>query len=85
MNVTILWDLDEDEEGNVRHIAEHGLEKNDVASVFDDPVGFDTSDSSGRPMVFGYTVDNRYIAVIYEQIDEDTVYPVTAFEVPEAR
>lgn len=71
--------------GNVRHIAEHGLEKNDVASVFDDPVGFDTSDSSGRPMVFGYTVDNRYIAVIYEQIDEDTVYPVTAFEVPEAR
>lgn len=85
MNVTIIWDLDEDEEGNVRHIAEHGLEKNDVAQVFDDPVGFDTSNSSGRPMVFGYTIDNRYIAVIFDQIDEDTVYPVTAFEVPEPR
>jgi hypothetical protein len=28
-------------------------------------------------------LDGRYITVIYEQIDDDTVYPVTAFEVPE--
>ena len=83
MNVTIVWDLDDDEEGNVQHIAQHGIEKDDVAHAFDDPVGFDTSDSSKRPMVFGYTIDDRYIAVIYEQIDEGTVYPVTAFEVPE--
>jgi hypothetical protein len=34
-------------------------------------------------MIFGYTLDGRYITVICEQIDEDTVYPVTAFEVPE--
>jgi uncharacterized DUF497 family protein len=83
MNVTFIWDLDDEEEGNVLHIALHGIEKEDVAHVFDNPVGFSTSDSSGRPMVFGYTIDDRYIAVIYEQIDEDTVYPVTAFEVPE--
>ena len=25
MNVSIIWDLDDDEEGNVMHIAEHGL------------------------------------------------------------
>jgi hypothetical protein len=25
--VAIIWDLDEDEEGNVQHIAEHGIEK----------------------------------------------------------
>jgi hypothetical protein len=24
-----------------------------------------------------------YIIVIYQQIDEDTIYPVTAYEVPE--
>ncbi len=83
MNVTIIWDVDDDEEGNVQHIAEHGIEKDDVARVFDDPVGFDTSDSSKCPMAFGYTIDNRYIVVIYEEIDSDTVYPVTAFEVPE--
>ena len=55
----------------------------DDARVFDDPVNRSTSDSSKRPIVFGYTIDDRYIAVIYEKIDEDTVYPVTAFEVPE--
>ncbi len=52
MDVEILWDLDHDEHGNVRHIAEHGIAKNDVARVFDNPVGFDTSDTSGRPIVF---------------------------------
>ena len=83
MNVSIIWDLDDDKEGNVRHIAEHGIEKDDVAHVFDVPVGWDISDSSRRPMVFGYTLDGRYITVIFEQIDEDTVYPVTAFEVSE--
>lgn len=46
-------------------------------------VGGATSDSTQRPMIFGYTVDGRYITVIYEQIDVDTVYPVTAIEVPE--
>ena len=83
MKVTIIWDLDDDEEGNVQHIAEHGIEKDDVAHVFDSPVGLGISDSSSRPMTFGYTIDDRYIAVIYEKIDEDRVYPVTAFEVPE--
>jgi len=38
MNVAIIWDLDEDEEGNVQHMAEHGIEKDDVAHVFDHPV-----------------------------------------------
>ena len=84
MNVTIIWDLDDDEEGNVRHIEQHGIDKDDVAHVFDHPVGFDTSNTSGLPMVFGYTIDDRYIAVIYEQIDEHRVYAVTAFEMPES-
>jgi hypothetical protein len=83
MNVMIIWDLDDDEEGNVQHIGDDGIGKDDVAHVFDHPVGFDTSDASGLPMVFGFTIDDRYIAVIYEQIDKDRVYPVTAFEVPE--
>jgi hypothetical protein len=48
--------------------------------VFDHPVGIDISDSSQRPMIFGYTLDGRYITVIFEEIDDDTVYPVTAFD-----
>ncbi len=83
MSVAIIWDLDDDEAGNVQHMVQHGIDKADVAHVFDHPVGSDTSDLSQRPMIFGYTLDGRYITVICEQIDEDTVYPVTAFEVPE--
>ena len=82
-HLAIFWDLDDDEEGNVQHIAEHGIDKEDVAEVFASPVAQDVSRSSGRPMVFGYTADNRYITVIYDTIDEETVYPVTAFEVLE--
>jgi hypothetical protein len=33
--------------------------------------------------VFGYTPDGRYIVVIYEVVDADTVIPVTAYEVQE--
>lgn len=83
MDVSILWDLDDDQRGNVRHIQEHGIDKEDVVNVFDAPVGTAISDSTRRPMVFGYTADGRYIAVIYEQVDKDTVYPITAFEVPD--
>ena len=41
------------------------------------------SRTSGRPCLFGYTPDDRYIVVIYEEIEDDTVIPVTAYEVPE--
>jgi hypothetical protein len=42
-----------------------------------------TSRSSGRPSVYGHAPDGRYIVVIYEEVDRDTVIPVTAYEVPE--
>ena len=42
-----------------------------------------TSRSSGRPVVAGYTPDGRLIFVVYEEIDDVTVYPVTAYEVEE--
>ena len=39
------------------------------------------SRSSGRPVATGLTPDGRLIFVVYEQIDESTVYPVTAYDV----
>jgi hypothetical protein len=33
--------------------------------------------------VFGHTPDGTFIIVVYELIDEDTIHPVTAYEVPE--
>ncbi len=53
----------------------------DVEDVFENPIRYEKSRSSGRSMVFGYTSDGRRIAVVYEQLDDTTLYPVTAYEV----
>ena len=77
----IVWDYEP--EGNVKHIDEHDLTPADVEYVLRHAREARTSDSSGRPIVFGYTPDDEYILVVFEWIDEDTVLPVTAYEVPE--
>lgn len=77
----IIWN--EEPEGNVEHIAQHGLTTDDVEEVLFNPVDRDVSRSSGLPIVFGFTPDGRYIMVVYEQLDEITIYPVTAYDVEE--
>jgi hypothetical protein len=42
----------------------------------------DLSQSSGRPVVFGDTLEGRRLMVVYEEVDADSVYPITAYEVP---
>jgi hypothetical protein len=71
----------EGDEGNIEHIAEHGLTPQDIVFVMENFVEERTSRSSARPIRFGYTSDGRYIAVVFEWIDEVTVYPVTAYEI----
>jgi len=81
MTPILLWDLDDDTDGNVSHIAEHGLTKDDVEEVVAAADRFEFSHSSGQPILFGYASDGRYIAVVYYEVDEDTIYPITAYEV----
>ncbi len=78
----ILWDLDDDPNGNVQHCADHGVAKQDVEEVFESAIDADYSRSSGRPVVFGDTRRGRHLMVVYERIDSATVYPVTAYDVP---
>jgi uncharacterized DUF497 family protein len=78
----IVWDLDDDPDGNVRHCEEHGVTKEEVEEVFENVTDADVSRSTGRPVVFGETKSGRNLMVVYEQIDDDTVYPVTAYDVP---
>ena len=77
----VLWDLDDDPDGNVQHVAEHDLSKEEVEEVLATPSGRDFSRSSGLPIAFGETTTGRLIAVIYEEVDPDTVRPITAYEV----
>ena len=68
-------------EGNVRHLADHGVSPQEAEEVLTNPIATDTSTSTGRPIAFGFTLAGRKIAVVYEQVDSITVYPITAFEV----
>ncbi len=77
----IVWDPSAG--GNVEHVEQHDLTTDDVDHVLQNYSSSGASRASGRPCVFGYAPDGRYIVVVYEEIDEDTVVPVTAYEVPE--
>ena len=81
MSQLIIWN--EEPGGNIEHIEAHGLTVVDVEHVLATFESEDFSRSSGLPCVFGYTPDGTYIIVVYELIDDNTFYPVTAYAVPE--
>ena len=81
----ILWDDDDDPDGNVQHIAEHDLTVEDFEHVLGSSSYEGISRSTGLPVVWGYTPDGRYIIVIYAQVDGDTIRVTTAYEVPQPR
>lgn len=77
----VIWDGTPG--GNVEHVEEHDLTTDDVDYVLSNHSSASSSRTTGRPCVFGFAPDGRYIVVIYEEIDDGTVLPVTAYEVPE--
>jgi hypothetical protein len=86
----IIWDDEDDPGGNYRHIVGAGdVTAEEVDEVLhghpgDGPDGY--SESSGLPLVFGWTGSGKYIVVIYrDEGDDDLVIirPVTAYPVPE--
>ncbi len=78
----VIWDLPDDPDGNVQHVAEHGLTEDEVEDVLlDQSLAIESSKSSGRPLRQGWTTTGKFIAVVWEEIDADTVRPVTAYEV----
>jgi uncharacterized DUF497 family protein len=79
----VLWDAEGDEDGNVEHVADHGLTIEEVEDVLLNPfnaVGI--SRTSGRPITMGWTETGRYIHVIWEVVcDKPRCIKVrTAFE-----
>jgi uncharacterized DUF497 family protein len=68
-----------------RYIAEHDITAKEFERVVMNPVDVDKSESSGRDAAFGYTQDGRFIIAIFEYLDDITILPVTAYEVPEPR
>jgi uncharacterized DUF497 family protein len=81
-SATIIRDLEDDPEGNVRHCAAHGGTPEEVEEAFENATDADVSRSSGRPVIFGDTKAGRRLMVVYEQIGPDALYPITAYDVP---
>jgi uncharacterized DUF497 family protein len=65
----------------IEHIAEHGVVQDEYEEVVCDPDEVDQSHSSTRRIAFGETSTGKYLACVYELLDDDTVLPVTAFEI----
>jgi len=85
----VIRDLEDDPDGNYVHIViEHGISQDEVEEVVKVP-GNPTvpSDSSGRPLTFGWTSTGRFPGVVWEHVDDDprTIKPVTAFDAPPPR
>ncbi len=79
--IDILWDLPNDPAGNVAHIAEHGLVPSDVEYILNNPLRKERSRSSGLPLVRGRIPSGELVIVVYQQIDQHTIYPITAYPV----
>jgi uncharacterized DUF497 family protein len=77
----IFWDVQPG--GNAEHVADHGLDIEDIEHVLRNPKEHGVSRGSGRRLVFGHAPSGEYIVVVYEELDEDTVYPVTAYIIEE--
>lgn len=77
---TVIWN-DDPRDGNIAHIALHGLTIDDVEHVLSSFDRMEVSRRSGLPVIFGFLPDGRRVAVVIEEVDDSTVYPVTAFEV----
>ena len=63
-----------------QHIAAHGVTRREFEEIVTQPTHTRISRSSGNPIAFGRTSAGRYLACVYEIIDDITVLPVTAYE-----
>jgi len=85
-NWQIIWDLEDDQDGNVQHIAQHGVSPEEVEEVlFSSISNTVVSKTSTNMVTFGYTDSGRYLAVVWEHVMDDpfTILPITAYDAPE--
>ncbi len=79
----VIWDEDDDPDGNVAHIAEHDISIDEVEDVMYDPRNrTGPSNHAGRMLTCGETETGRFICVAWERAGDDPliVKPVTAFD-----
>ena len=79
----VIWDEDDDVDGNVAHIAEHDITVDAEEDVLYNPRNTTgPSNHAGRMLRCGWTETGRFICVSWERAEDDplVVRPVTAFD-----
>lgn len=65
----------------IEYLAQHDVAPHEFEYVVCYPIEMDESDSTGRPLVKGFTETGRWLVCVYElEADGITVIPVTAYE-----
>ncbi|MCC6125946.1 MAG: hypothetical protein IT426_13355 [Pirellulales bacterium] len=64
-----------------KHLGLHGITPDEFEEVVCGPDDVDFSRSSRRPIAFGETSTGKYLACVYELLDDATILPITAYEV----
>jgi hypothetical protein len=64
-------------------LAEREISADEIEAIISHPEFEDLSRSSGLPVAFGHLMDGRLVIVVYRWVDQVTVQPITAYEVPE--
>ncbi len=67
----------------IDHLAEHDVSPEEFEEVVGAPDIEDISRSTGNPIAFGSTAEGRYLCCVFRRLDDDTIEPVTAYEVGE--
>src|SRR5229473_5445788 len=71
-DVQILWDLEDDPDGNVQHIAANGVTVEEYVDVLSGNYERALiSRASGRPITFGWTSTGKHIAVVWDEIQPE--------------
>jgi hypothetical protein len=68
---------------SIDHLAEHDVTSEEFEQVVSNPDFEDISRSTGNPVAFGATSEGRYLCCVFRRLDDDTVEPVTAYDVEE--
>lgn len=66
----------------IDHLGEHGVSQEDFEHVVSSPEVISVSRSTGRPCCWGEASDGRCIFCVFEKINDITIVPITAYEIP---
>lgn len=65
------------------HLAEHDVTQDEFEEVVSNPDFEDVSRSTGNPMAFGRTSEGRPLCCVFRRLNNDTIEPITAYDVGE--